>query len=324
MFLLPHKALSILLILFTVNLFPLGCCAQDAEGDDSPAGVRSQGGQASDGSHWTNGNGARICRDLPYTANLSTPLKADLYLPTDDAEAGYPIVIVVHGGAWRAGDKWNISRFSLELAKTGIASLAINYRLAPEHRFPAQIDDLRDALCWVADNAVQYDLAPQRIGMFGYSAGAHMVCLLGTLNDQPIAQQRLASDWAADDPRWRKLPSVRAIVAGAPPCDFREMPADNQTLAYFLGGSRKQFPQRYVAASPASFVSAGDVPTLYVHGDRDLIVPYSSSRQLFQRQQDAGVCSEYLTLSGDGHISTYLSPQLKRAVVQYLHFRLTK
>jgi len=266
----------------------------------------------------------QVLRDIGYAADgpHAETLLCDLYLPAASEDAP-PVALLIHGGAWRSGDKWTISRYGEGLAERGIAAVVINYRLAPEHPFPAQIDDVRTAMIWTVEQAPKYGWDPSRIGMFGYSAGAHMACLIGTLADEPAATQHTTSDWPADDSRWSRLPQVTAIVAGGAPCDFRSLPLGNTVLAYFLGGSRAQQPQAYAAASPSQHASAGDVPTLFVHGKSDLIVPYQSSRGLFELQRQQGVRSEYLAIAGQGHLMTFINDQTPRAAYGFLQYHLT-
>lgn len=89
-------------------------------------------------------------------------------------------------------------------------------------------------------------------------------------------------------------------------------------MSYFLGGSRREVPEVYEAASPAAHASPGDVPTLFIHGSADLIVPMASSRILFDAQQRFGVPSRFLALDGPGHMLTFVDPKTKKAAVEFL------
>ncbi|WP_162006510.1 alpha/beta hydrolase [Roseimaritima sediminicola] len=259
--------------------------------------------------------------DVVYAQRASGPLRCDVFRPPAGPQPP-PVVLVVHGGAWRSGDKWMTAGYAQDFAAAGMAVVSINYRLAPEHPFPAAVDDVRDALLWISQTADQYDWDADRIGVFGYSAGAHLVGLLGVLQDELAATQRAASDWPANDPRWQQIPTIRAVAAGGTPSDFRQLPPDNSTLAYFLGGTRAQRPAAYHAASPAAHVSAADPPTLYFHGTGDLIVPYQAAQRMFRQQVDAGVVSEFLTIPGHGHLMTFLDERSRRAARGFLRHHL--
>lgn len=274
-----------------------------------------------------------VKRDIAYTQPVDettegTSHLCDVYLPAksnptaEASETLTPVVLVIHGGAWRAGAKWQMGAFCRGFAERGMAAVAINYRHAPKYPFPAQIDDVRAALVWIAEHGDEYGWDTNRIGIFGYSAGAHMACMVGTLIDEPQQTRQTTSDWTSDDPRWKKLPKISAIVAGGAPCEFRTMPEDNTALAYFLGGSRADQPQSYKAASPAAHASAGDVPTLFIHGSRDVIVPIGSAQALFDQQQTAGVASKFRTIEGQGHIMTFIHDETAPAVYAFLSERL--
>ncbi len=174
--------------------------------------------------------------------------------------------------------RWKATRDCL--AKHGFVVVTINYRLAPKYKFPAQVDDVRDALVWTAKNAEQLSIDLTRLGMFGYSAGGHLSTLVSMLADEPPQVQLSASDWTPNDPRWKQMPKVHAVCAGGPPCEFRDLPIDNTTLAYFLGGSRRERPDVYELASPTSHASAGDPITQIIHGESDMLVPIVSSRRV--------------------------------------------
>lgn len=276
-----------------------------------------------------------IHTDVLFAEPDGVPLHCDIYLPrgaNNEAPApsqdvarrssGVPAVVLVHGGGWAAGDKWTTRGYALSLAEAGLVAVTINYRHAPAHKFPAQLDDVRAALAWVGSHADRYGIDAERVGLFGYSAGGHLACMIGTLADAPWSDVEPTTAWDRDDPRWKSMPSIRAIVGGGAPCEFRDLPVDNTAVAYFLGGSRRELPEVYHAASPTAHASSGDVPTLLIHGTRDAVVPVASSRGLFEAHRAAGVCSEYLPLEGPGHMLTYLHPATKNAAIGFLTSRL--
>jgi triacylglycerol lipase len=242
----------------------------------------------------------------------------DVYCPTTrPPKEGHPAVVVVHGGGWISGDKWTLENYSRYLAKHGFVAVTINYRLAPTHKFPAQVDDVRSALIWTSRNADRFDIDVNRLGMFGYSAGGHLSALVASLADESIEVRSAASQWEPSDPRWTQLPPIRAVCAGGPPCDFRSLQPDNSMLAYFLGGSRREKPQVYVAASPAAHVSPGDPVTQLIHGESDLIVPVSESRQFHQLQRDAGIDSRFELMPKQGHMITFLNPKTSQKMLEF-------
>ena len=117
----------------------------------------------------------RIVRDVPYARQAAGTLQADIYLPAHDGP--HPSVLVVHGGAWMAGNKSHAAWHARRLAQAGYAAVAIDYRLAPTYPFPAQLEDCRAALAWIGQQqTLCFDSS--RVAAFGYSAGWHLVCFL--------------------------------------------------------------------------------------------------------------------------------------------------
>ncbi|MEO1614344.1 MAG: alpha/beta hydrolase [Planctomycetota bacterium] len=271
----------------------------------------------------------------------TTAGNCDLFLPVDAAkkeDAGIdnidpaqpsangkrPVIVVVHGGAWVAGDKWTMDQHASKLAEAGYAAVAINYRHAPKHKFPSQVDDLRVALVWIHDHAEQYDFDLERVGLYGYSAGGHLVSLIGTLADESWEKVQPTTNWSQDDPRWEKMPDIRAVCAGGPPTDFQTLPPDNTSLAFFLGGSRRECPENYRAASPVCFVSASDPPIQIVHGESDGIVPIAGSRAFLKKLSDAGTKASLFVVPKKGHMLTFISPQLTGTMLEFFHQHLRR
>lgn len=242
----------------------------------------------------------------------------DVYSPASKPPAGgYPAVLVVHGGGWISGDKWTLEGHSRSLARHGMVAVTINYRLAPRHKFPTQVDDVRTALLWMKQNAKRFSINLQRLGVFGYSAGGHLSALVAALADEPLEVRCAASEWQPSDVRWQQLPGIRAVCAGGPPCDFRSMPLDSSTLAFFLGGSRREKSDVYVAASPAAHISAADPVTQIIHGDSDLLVPVAGSRKFHQAQLAAGVDSRLEVVPDQGHMVTFIHPTTSTTMLKF-------
>jgi acetyl esterase/lipase len=229
---------------------------------------------------------------ITYLERESGPLKADLYIPR---EAGpHPGVLVVHGGAWKMGTRAQLSGIAQALAKQGFSAVAISYRLAPESKFPAQIEDCKAAVRWMREHAEELKIDPTRIGGFGYSAGAQLVALLGTTD---------AEDGLEGVENSKELPSTRlqAVVGGGTPCDFRLFPIDEQWLSFWLGGSRREVPEQYRLSSPAAFVSDDDPPMFFFHGENDELVPLFSPRGMCESMKTCGCNAELYVVPMIGH-----------------------
>jgi acetyl esterase/lipase len=243
----------------------------------------------------------RVQRDLVYSSPGGNDLRLDAYLP--EGEGPFPAILVVHGGAWRSGGKGQLAGYARTLARRGYAAFSINYRLAPKHKFPAQLEDCQAAVRWIRKHAETYDVDPNRIGGVGYSAGGHLVTLLGVLS----------AGNGDDKPQADEDTSLQAVCAGGAPCDFREMPPQSLFLAFWLGGPRFQFPETYEAASPAAFVSEKAPPMFFFHGTEDDLVPTSSPTNMVRALRAAGVPCDIHLVEQAGHIATcFNGPSLNK------------
>jgi acetyl esterase/lipase len=227
-----------------------------------------------------------------YVERETGSLKADLYIPRS---AGlHPGVLVVHGGAWAMGTRAQLSGAAQLLAKSGFCAVAISYRLAPQSKFPAQIEDCKEAVRWMREHAAELKLDPARIGGFGYSAGAQLVALLGTSDAKDGLE---GTDKPAEKPSTR----LQAVVGGGAPCDFRAMPLDERFLGFWLGGTRREVPEQYRLASPAAFISADDPPMFFFHGENDELVPLALARGMCEQLKLCGCSSELYVVPMIGH-----------------------
>lgn len=238
------------------------------------------------------GRGYRRLRNQVYSTPADAePLRADVYLPKRSGPALRPAVLVVHGGAWCSGERWQIAGIARRLARAGYVAVNATYRLAPAHRFPAQVEDLQQALRWIQQHAAEYHIDAARIGAWGYSAGAHLVLMLGVLD--------------GDDPLYDPELRLRAIVAGGAPADLRLYPGGT-LVPQFLGARLKKNPELFRQASPAARVHAGVPPMFFYHGRRDRLVPPSHLLSMRERLDAVDAEYELRWLSGRGHIGAYL------------------
>lgn len=239
----------------------------------------------------------RAERNLVFLSDGPQSVSADLYRPDD--EAVYPLVIMIHGGGWSAGDKWNLQDHARELAQAGFVALSINYRMAPKHKMPDQISDCRAALRWAAGQATEWNADADRLCLWGYSAGGHLAAWMATAVQTGE-------------------PNITAVVAGGAPCDFEFIPVDSIALVHVMGGTRADEPDAYANASPLQHANPDAPPFFFFHGEADLIVPASSSRKLHERLLELRVPSEYYLVKGRGHLLTFIDREARRRAIDFL------
>ena len=242
---------------------------------------------------------------IVYRTGDGFELKCDLYVPkledsgNSPEPTSYPAIIAIHGGAWRSGSKITMLRHANRFAKAGYVVMAINYRHAPEHLFPAQIHDCKFAVRWLKANAEKWHVNTERVGVFGYSAGGHLAALLGTTDEQDKLEGDIPPELADFDS------SVVCVSAGGAPCEFTWIDKESTVLKSWIGGTREESPDGYEKASPLNYADSSDVPFYFFHGQYDLVVPIDSSLKLHRSLGKAGVKSTHEVALLSGHISTF-------------------
>ncbi len=264
--------------------------------------------------------GVKALRDVEYARMDDKPLLLDLYLP-EHAPKPMPVIVFIHGGAWRAGDKTRCP--ALPLTEKGFAAVSVNYRLTDKATFPAQIFDCKGAIRWVRANARKYRFDPERIGVWGSSAGGHLVALLGTSG----GVRELEGDVGGN---LEYSSRVQAVVDFCGPSSFLledlkglEGTAEGKTpdaVAALLGGTVQQKPELARLASPVAHVTPDDPPFLIAHGEKDNVVPVQQARILKAALDKAGVEAILLIDPAAGHgIGT---PDILKKTMQFLESHL--
>jgi len=232
--------------------------------------------------------GGQVRRDLPY--HEGDPRRVlDVHRP--QADEPLPAVILVHGGSWSRGNRSRMQRVAEKAVERGYVAVNIEYRLAPEHRYPAQLLDVLEAVCWVRANARGLGIDPDRIALWGYSAGGHLSLLAAARPELATASSTCAGVPA----------DVQACVAGAGPTDLRLLGGAGP-VKKFLGGSPEEISPIYEEASPLLAVDSDYPPTFLYHGRDDWVVNVEHSRRMRDALQEAGVTVELFETDG-GHIS---------------------
>ena len=219
-------------------------------------------------------------------------LPMNIHLFRAGAPAGQsarPILVHIHGGSWQHGSARAEARFASYFANRGWAVFSLEYRLAPQWRYPAQIDDVRAELAWIREHAAEYGADAERIALSGQSAGGHLAMLAAYAPDA--------------------VP-VRAVVSLYGPADlaaaYRDPPEPDpldvrRKLETFLGGTPAELPNVYRDAAPIHLLRSGLPPTLLIHGSADHITLPSLARELHRRLLAVGNHALLLELPWSDH-----------------------
>ncbi|MFA6287696.1 MAG: alpha/beta hydrolase [Opitutaceae bacterium] len=246
---------------------------------------------------------ARPLRDLAYVENGHARQKLDLYLPAaTNSTATRPLIIWIHGGGWKAGDKRQCP--ATRLVSEGYAVASLNYRLSQDAVFPAQLEDCKTAVRWLRAHAAEYHLDPNRFAAWGSSAGGHLVALLG------VTGKTREFDVGAN---LNVSSAVQCVVDYFGPTDMLTMGSmsgprsrishddPNSPESRLLGGPVQKNPRLALRASPTTYVQPGAAPFLIVHGDADPTVPMGQSQLFDEKLRAAGNASTLHIVKGGGH-----------------------
>ena len=243
--------------------------------------------------------GITVYRDLAYVTDGHERQKLDLYVP--ETGENLPLIIWIHGGAWRGGDKTHY--MPIEYLKAGYAGASLNYRLSQHAIFPAQIEDVKAAVRWLRANAETYRLDPNRFAAWGSSAGGHLVAMLGTAGD--VKEFEVGENLEVSS-------RVQAVVDYFGPTDFLQMDAHrlpnglvhdvpDSPESQLVGEPIQEHQDRVARANPVTYVSKDAPPFLIVHGDKDPLVPYQQSVLLNDALKKVGVPVTFYKVEGGGH-----------------------
>ncbi|MDF2788211.1 MAG: alpha/beta hydrolase [Neobacillus sp.] len=259
----------------------------------------------------------KVVADLEFASPNGKPLLLDLYLPIG-ADKPLPVIVWLHGGGWRIGDRKLGPDFRVWFAERGYAMASIEYRLTGEALFPAQIHDVKAAIRWLRFSANEFGLDGDHIGLWGSSAGGHLAALAGTTGEGILEDLELGcADFSSD---------VQAVVDGYGPTDFLQMDAysdkeiavsidpesdllqpirqhedKDSPESQLLGAPILSVPHLVKKANPITYVTNGLPPFLIMHGLSDTAVASHQSELLYQALIAKGNEATLCLIEGLGH-----------------------
>jgi acetyl esterase/lipase len=242
--------------------------------------------------------------DVLYKEVNGRSLYLDIYRPKGDAKPN-PLILVFHGGYWKAGDKADTRFHALRFADMGYTVASVGYRLSGEAAYPANVEDLFDAVRFLTKNADTYGIDPNRIATFGGSAGGHLASMVGLAAN--TSGYRPAS--GIDASAFKAVMSIYGINDLT--LAIQRMDASTQQ---YIGAPWDKAGVHYTEASPISHVDADDPPVFLSHGTIDGSVSVLNSDSLAAKLKSVGVPVVYDRVEGWPHIMDFFSPVGERTL----------
>ena len=255
-----------------------------------------------------------IIRDVEYARVGGQPLKLDLHLP--HGKPRVPLIVWVHGGAWRSGSKSSVPIG--KLAEEGYAIASVDYRLSTVARFPAQIHDLKAAIRFLRGHSRQWRVPSRKIVIAGDSAGGHLAALVGVSNGYAELEGEIGSDRTQSSDvqgiiSFYGAANLTTILNQSTPHGLKvRVPA----LDLLLGGQPDDVPALARLASPAFHVDPHDPPLLLLHGDQDPQMPVNQALELWGAYRKAKAPVQLEIVHGAAHGGAAFYDEERLAVVK--------
>jgi acetyl esterase/lipase len=213
-------------------------------------------------------------RGIEFAQVAGVPLRLNVYRPA--SKKLHPTIVMIYGGAWHRGSPDDHGQFSEYMAAQGYTVVTIDYRHAPQFRFPAQLADVRSALTFIKQHADRYEVDLSRVVLMGRSAGAHLAMLAG-FQSPPLPIRAVVSYYGPVD-----------LVVGYHNPPVPDPIQSRPVLRSFLGGSPQEFPDLYQQASPYYNVTGSLPISLLIYGQRDHVVQSKYGRAMAEKLRTAG------------------------------------
>lgn len=248
--------------------------------------------------------------DIQYSSASAEMCRMDFYYPSD-ATKPTPVVINMHGGGWNHGAKEEQTGFGT-FTGMGFAVANVEYRMTPQAKAPAAVEDIRCAMQYLINNATTLNIDPQRIIFQGASAGGHLALTAAYLQNNRIYDTN-CNDYQGDI-------KVFAVIDKYGPAELNDF-MFYTSLVNWLGdnATNEAFVQ---SISPAHLVDANTPPTYIVHGDADPTVPYSQSVTLANKLNEFNVYHQFTTIPDGKHggFGDKYNTQISNEIITFLTY----
>jgi acetyl esterase/lipase len=265
--------------------------------------------------------GIAAARDVAYGDAPGVANKLDVFW-AEKAEGKLPLIVWVHGGGWEGGDKAGCP--AMGMVPRGYVVASINYRFSQEAIYPAQIEDCKGAIRFLRAHAAEYHIDPDKVGVWGASAGGHLVALLGTTGGENAKDIEGTVGGNAE-----QSSRVQAVCDWFGPTDmsqfFQQAGTENifkptpkhSPISRLFGGPVEEKKDLVAKANPITFITRDAAPFLIMHGDKDPLVPLAQSRILAEALKAANVECHLEVLAGAGHGTGFNRPEVPKMLTDF-------
>jgi acetyl esterase/lipase len=249
--------------------------------------------------------GFEIVKNVFYAGNQNKAQTLDVFIPENRKAETLPALVFIHGGGWKGGRKEQAFKTLTPFLKNGeYIGFSIDYRLSDEAKWPAQIYDCKAAIRWIKANAEKYGIYKDKIGVWGTSAGGHLVAMLALTSESGEFEGKVGS-------HLNETASIACAIDGFGPTDFLAM--DDRPGAFvhneitspesrLIGGKIQENREKTLNASPVTWVTSKCGPMFIYHGTEDNLVIVEQSDKLYSLLKKENTKDiYYIKINGGGH-----------------------
>lgn len=227
-------------------------------------------------------------QEYAYATSKGESLKLDIY-QTEESEKPAPVIIFLHGGAWKLGSRKNFQSGILQQAFRGYTVVGVHYTLSQKEKWPSQAYETKAAIRWLRAHAEELNINPNCIVLWGISSGGHIASVVGASNG--------VAELEGDLGHAEQSSEVQGVIAWYPPTDFMRAEASTpigergfrRATMQLLGANKRNYAEKADRANPITYINSASAPFLIQHGSWDNLVPVNQSELLYEALEEAGI-----------------------------------
>jgi acetyl esterase/lipase len=257
-----------------------------------------------------------IRNDLVYVRYGNRAMHLDLVRP--EGMKKVPVVVILHAGGWRSGEKNMDRHIAYELSRNGFATVCVEYRLSMEARYPAGVQDIKTAIRWIRANAAKYNLQSNRLAIFGTSAGGQLAALIGSENGTVLSYKTI--DYKQFSDKVEAVVDMDGVLAFLHPesAEGQDQPGKLSAATLWFGASSKEKPELFNEASAYCHVGKQTAPFLFVNSAQPRF--HAGRDDMMKKLNAFGIYYEVHTIDNTPHTFWLFHPWFDEAMPYVVRF----